>query len=442
MVIGIYLKAANDILYELSPMKTTKRIHLSMAIALAAAAPNFASADTDASGFIEDSSLTVLSRALYFNRDFRNGSGNISDASRASGFKNGYAEETGLGIRALYESGFTQGTVGFGLDAHLLTSIVLDSGKGRYGTGQFDRDSDGRAEKTQSEAGGAIKFKVSETVLKHGNMIVASPVFATDDARILPEVATGTFVTSNEIDKLTLSAGKFSALSSSTSSNRDDGELTTLTMLGGTYDFTDALSASYYDSRLDDHFTKRYVNLNYVTGALSYDFNAYRTEDIGKKLSDEIDNTIWSLSATYDTGAHSFTVAHQRSSGKTGYVYGIDGGGTVYLANSVQLKDFDMADERSWQVRYDLDMAPFGVPGLSFMGRYVLGTNIDLGPDMADGKRWERNLEAKYVMQEGVVKDLTFRIRQATYRSSDSVAMQTPDLDEVRVIVEYPLSIL
>ncbi len=76
-------------------------------------------------------------------------------------------------------------------------------------------------------------------------------------------------------------------------------------------------------------------------------------------------------------------------------------------------------DERSWQARYDLDMATFGVPGLSFMGRYVRGDNINDTLDGQEGKRWERNLEAKYVIQEGAAKDLSFRVRQANYRATE-----------------------
>ncbi|WHU43887.1 OprD family outer membrane porin, partial [Pseudomonas fulva] len=60
----------------------------------------------------------------------------------------------------------------------------------------------------------------------------------------------------------------------------------------------------------------------------------------------------------------------------------------------------------------------------------------------SNGKEWERDIDIKYVMQEGPAKDLSFRVRQATYRSSDGVYYGSPSLDELRLIVEYPLSIL
>ncbi|NQD95665.1 outer membrane porin, OprD family, partial [Pseudomonas sp. CrR25] len=192
---------------------------------------------------------------------------------------------------------------------------------------------------------------------------------------------------------------------------------------------------------------KKYINLNYnlpmgEAQALNLDFNAYKTNDTGKNPN-KIDNKIWSLAAAYSLGAHTFTLAHQRSSGDTAYVYGIDGNGTVWLANSIQLSDFDRKDERSWQARYDLNMASYGVPGLSFMARYVTGDNIDYGVGVDEGEENEFNFETKYVLQEGAAKDLSFRIRSSIYRANNSQnANYSSDLNDFRLIVEYPLEVL
>lgn len=102
-------------------------------------------------------------------------------------------------------------------------------------------------------------------------------------------------------------------------------------------------------------------------------------------------------------------------------------------------------------VRYDLDMQTFGIPGLSFMTRYARGSDADYshansvymrrdaaGDPLTDQRRWERDIEAKYVFQGGTLKDLSLRIRQATIRSSQFES----DLEEFRLIVEYPLALL
>lgn len=412
---------------------------VALAVAASSAQMAVASQQSESNGFVEDSSLEVVGRTLYMNRDFRNGDFNTNPVT---GKTNGYREETGLGIRALYESGFTQGTVGFGVDAHSLTTIKLDSGEGRTSNGMFGVDSDGRAEATQSEVGGAVKVRVSNTTLKYGSQLIDTPVFSGDDGRLSPEVATGTLLSSAEIEGLEVVAGRFTALSSMAQTTRDDLGLTQADIAGVSYAFNDNLSAGLYSSNIEDQFQKRYLNVNYTLPlgeqSLVLDLNAYRTRDAGRALSGAIDNNIWSLMAAYTIDAHTLSVGYQRSTGDTGYVYGADGGGTVYLGNSVQYSDFIGEDERSWQVRYDIDMAGFGVPGLTLMSRYVSGYGIDVGA-VRDAKEHELDLEAKYVIQSGAAKDLSLRVRNAVYRA-DSV--YSGDINEVRFIAEYPLSVL
>ena len=60
-------------------------------------------------GFIEGSTFSILNRNLYFSRDYRKG--------QSSPTGNGYSAEWAHGIIGRFESGFTQGAVGFGIDA-------------------------------------------------------------------------------------------------------------------------------------------------------------------------------------------------------------------------------------------------------------------------------------------------------------------------------------
>jgi len=423
-----------------------------MALAVAAGTSQFAMASSqdEAKGFLEDQSLNLKTRLQYMNRDFRNGAGNI--AKDNGGFKSGYRQDTGISQLLTYESGFTQGTIGFGLDAMAMGTAKLDGGEGRSGNGLFARNGDNEPEDSQGKTGAAIKFRLSDTTLKYGRQFVASPVFATDDSRLLPEVAEGTLLTSKEIKGLELSAGRFTALSSQTGMGKDsiNGKgpgLTSANIAGATYQFTDNFSAGVAASDVDDYFKKQYVNANYTfpindDQSLNIDFNAYRTKDQGKALYGELDNKLWSLAAAYSIGAHKFTIAHQRSTGDTNYLYGVDGNSTIFVANSIQISDFIGQDERSWQARYDLNMKTYGVPGLSFMARYVRGDNITTSSN-TEGKENEFNFETKYVMQEGPAKDLSFRLRSAIYRANSAYNTDyTADNNDVRLIVEYPLHIL
>ena len=85
-----------------------------------------ANGDPDSDGFIEGSTLSLINRNYYFNRDFR-------DGESATG--NGYSEEWAHGLMAFFESGYTQGSVGIGVDAFAMLGLKLDSGSGRSGAG-------------------------------------------------------------------------------------------------------------------------------------------------------------------------------------------------------------------------------------------------------------------------------------------------------------------
>lgn len=409
------------------------------------------SEQAESSGFVEDSSLRLLNRNFYFNRDFRD-----AEAGEQS-----YREEWAHGLMAFYQSGFTQGTLGFGIDAHGLLGLKLDSGRGRSGADLLPVDGDGRPEDSYSSAGAAVKVRFSNTELRYGDMRTEIPVFATGDSRLLPETATGVLLTSREIQDLELNAGHFTSYKLRDSSNHDQdlylnyGENAlgrSIDFIGGAYALSEGLNASLYAADFDDTWRQYYGNVLYAlplsdTQALDFDFNLYRTLDTGKALQGDIDNTTYSFSVGYSFGAHKLTAAYQKVHGDTPFDY--VGGDSIFLANSVNFSDFNGANERSVQLRYDLDMASYGIPGLKFSVRYVKGDDIDgskadpqggyAGLQGDGGRHWERNLDLRYVVQDGAAKDLSLRLRHATHRANQ--AQGEADVDEVRLIVEYPLDV-
>lgn len=411
---------------------------LALACGLALGAPlAHAGSQAQSNGFVEDASLDLLLRNAYFNRDYKDRSND--------------AKSWGQGFIATFESGFTQGTVGVGVDAFGLLGVKLDSGRGRNYRAFFDTDSEGRPVDELSQAGAAVKLRLSDTVIKYGNQFPSLPVLAHDDSRLLPQSFTGTLVTSNEIEGLELNAGRFTADSPMGDPARDPNRLTSIDVLGGSYAVSDDLSLALYHSDIEDLYKRYYANLNYnlalaAEQALNFDFNLYRTQyDDGSAAALDFGgdgqgdhNTIWSLAAKYSIGAHAFILAHQRNSGDAGFAYDYgDGGASIYLANSYY-SDFNLKDERSWQASYELDFSSYGVAGLRYKLAYVRGDNIDTG---VDNQGTERELfnQVSYTVQSGAAKDLSLRLRNSIYRSSTDVG---PDLNEIRAFVEYPLSIL
>jgi len=419
-------------------MRVMKWSVIALAVAAGTSQMAVASDQSESKGFVEDSTLSLLARSMYYNRDARNGGARPSNTDR----RNGYSEEWGASARALFESGFTQGTVGFGVNAYAGTLWQLDTGGGRRGVGMFPENEG----KDLSIANAAVKARFSNTVVTYGSQMPALPVLAYDDGRLLPETFEGTMITSTEIEGLELNVGRFTAQNSMRQSGRDSAGLKSIDVFGGSYSFTEDLSAALYHSDLEDQYKRKYANLNYnlpltEEQALSFDFNIYDS-DYDRELGGG-DNTIWSLAAKYSVGAHAFTIAHQRNTGSQGFLYGDgDGGGAIFVANSF-LSDFNQEDERSWQASYDINFASYGVPGLAFKTAYIWADNITSREDgvitATNGKEHEFFNQVAYTVQSGAAKDLSFRLRSSLLRSNSEVGTDT---NEVRFYVNYPLSVL
>ncbi|KIP98802.1 MULTISPECIES: OprD family porin [Pseudomonas] len=437
-----------------------KKAALSLAVMSAIVGSNCAIADERKEGFIEGSSLSILNRNFYFNRDHRNGDTAPGGA--------GYSEAWAHGIIGKFESGFTEGTVGFGVDAFAMLGIKLDTGGGRNGgRSSFDVlpvDRAGEARDDYSKVGGALKARAFDTTVNVGDVFPATPVVHYGDSRLLPESFRGVTFVNNSLDGLTLQGGRLHSMSQPVSSNMRDNFVTFYAggvdspwvgYFGGDYSLNENVSFSAYSSRLKDAWDQYYVgtSLRYPISddvALIGGFNYYKAVDEGSRQLGQFNNSIWSGKLGVQFGAHTLALTHQRNNGDDDFDY-LRQSDSIYLDNSIQYSDFNSPKEKSWMLRYDLSMAPYGVPGLSFMARYGKGTDADYtnansvymrrdadGNPLTDQKRWERDFEAKYIVQTGSLKDMSLRIRQANTRATQFES----DLDEVRLIVEYPLSVL
>ncbi|GAC1031668.1 OprD family porin [Pseudomonas sp. No.21] len=440
-------------------MNAKAKLSLAVFSAICGMSP-VAFAEEQKEGFIEGSSFNILNRTFYFNRDDRNG----ADAPGGAG----YSETLAHGIMANFESGFTQGTVGVGVDAFAMIGLKLDTGGGRNGgRSSFDVlpvDSEGEARDEYTKVGGALKAQAFDTVVKVGDVFPTTPVVHYGDSRLLPESFRGVTVENGSVEGLTLQGGRLHSMSQPVSSNMRDNFVTFYAgpvdspwvgYFGGDYSINDNISVSAYSARLKDAWDQYYFGTS-LTQPLSDDlaliagFNYYNVQDEGKQLLGELNNNIWSAKLGVQFGGHTVTLSHQRNNGDDDFDY-LRQSDSIYLDNSIQYTDFNSPKERSWMVRYDLNMEAYGVPGLSFMARYGKGTDADYsnandvymrrddaGNPLTDQKRWERDIEAKYVVQTGSLKDMSFRIRQANTRATQYES----DLDEFRLIVEYPLSVL
>ncbi|WP_277962689.1 OprD family porin [Pseudomonas sp. RIT-To-2] len=412
-------------------------------------------AEAEDSEVSEGATLSVLARNFFLYND-----------NRASNAAKNYQKEWAQGFITTFESGFTPGTVGFGVDAHGFLGIKLDSGKGHSGTGLLPQGSDGAAPDDFSDAGGVIKARLFKTKLKFGEMEVETPVFDTADKRLQPEYATGWLLESDDVPNVHLVAGRFTAFKNQDSSSSKGDflgygfstDVGAISLAGVDVTSNPNVGGRFYASQLTDTWRQYYANLYAQRWDTLVDFNLYRTVDYGRAVAGVINNTAYSVSAKHTIGAQAFTLAAQQIHGDTPFDF--VGGDSIYLANSIKFADFNGAHERSYQARYDLNFASLGAPGLKFMSRYVTGRNIDgtrapLGgayfpfdtdaqafvPQQGDGgKHWERDIDLSYTIQTGPAKDLLLHFTHVSHRGND--AQGGPDIDRIYFVMEYSLKIL
>jgi hypothetical protein len=391
--------------------------------------------------FITDSKASVDLRNYYFNRDFRQ-----------SGAAQSKAEEWAQGFVLRYESGFTPGVVGVGLDALGMLGVKLDSSSSRTGTGLLVTDRDGRTQDEYSKLGLTAKLRMAQTTLKAGTLMPKLPVAMYNDTRLLPQTFRGAWLNSADLGNTTFDLGRFDRINLRNSTDNQpmtvfNGAARNISLgrqasserfvfAGVTYRWTPTLSAAYHYGALDGIYHQHYLTLSHKLAlterqSLTSDIRWARSLDEG---GSNVENSALGAMFTYSAIGHSVGLGYQRMSGATGFanLNGTD----AYLVNLVQINDFGNQDERSWQLRYDYNFTALGIPGLTFMTRYLSGDEVSVRNRAQAGKEWERDTELAYVIQSGALKNLGVRWKNASTRSNFS-----SDIDENRLILSYSLAI-
>lgn len=445
-------------------MKKFKMSLLPLAVLMSINTPSFAE------GLFEDGKFDLLNRNFYFYRDFRKGASNASGANSTlpATERKGYRSEWAHGIVAQYASGYTDGPLQFGFDAYGLLGIKLYSNVYTTGTNLIEFDpKTGRTKDAYGEFGGALRVKYNDTVLTYGNQFPNVPILATSTVRLLPTVSTGLTLQDKSVDNLVINAGYFYSMNP-LDSTRNINYFTTdygagikadsITYLGGTYKFEPG-SISLYAADLEDVWYKYYLGANYQKILTNDDhkfkaaFAGYSNNDTGKKLGGDIDAHVASTLLGYQYKNHTVSIGYQQVFGNEPFDWvGFSTiGSNTSILNAAQFATFSEAHEKSLQIKYETDLTPYGLNGVSFMGRYLYGWDIDnthsnnefytkrhIYDQSMDNSHWERDLQIAYKVPSGFAKGLDIKLRQATHRATKGYRYN--DIDELRVILEYPLS--
>ncbi|WP_447592127.1 OprD family porin [Aquipseudomonas campi] len=401
-----------------------------------------------AQGFVEDSKASLTLRNYYFDRDYKGTSAQSALREWAQGFI------------LKVNSGYTEGPVGFGLDATAMLGLKLDSSSGRTGTGLLPFDSSDRDPRDDySELGLTAKVKVSNTELLAGTLNPMLPVLLSPPTRLLPQTARGVHLNSKDLEGFNLNAGWLDRVNQRDSTNyqkftigspngRFNGaaESDRFLFIGGNYQWSEPLTLRYYHAELEDLYKQDYIafvdNRALGQGRLKTDFRYFISSEDGAAKAGKVDNRTVGLMLTYSQGSHALGAGYMRLDGDTAMPY-IAGSEPDVISEGALSSEFLNTKERTWQVRYDYDFTQVGVPGLKGMLRYLHGSNIEL-PARLGGSgltESEKDIELSYVVQSGTFKGVGLRVRHAWYRNDFAPTASFRDDNELRVNVDYTIAL-
>ncbi|MFJ4156410.1 OprD family outer membrane porin [Pseudomonas sp. NPDC089752] len=426
-----------------------------------------------AAGFVEDSKLSLSSRTMYFNNDNR-------EAHATGTAERPDQRESGQGFKLDYISGFTEGTVGFGVDAQALWGIHLDGGEGYHKSGFFPDDGKGSAAQW-ARFGANAKARFSKTEAHFGSALAPNlPILVSNDGRLLPQTFEGGTIQSKEIDNLTINAGQLTHAMGRASSNRtglsvagSNAESNKFRYGGLDYKLTPDLTLQYYYSNLEDFYKQHFLGATHVfkiadNQSFKTDLRYFDSSSDGKNGNDsaynfnnnggyakntgEVDNKTWSAMFTYTLGGHALMLGHQQIGDDGGFVWlnqgnltndsGTSegaGGSSFYLFTDSMINQFARAGENTTFGQYSYDFAALGVPGLKASVAYLRGDDIRNKSGNGTYNEWERDARVDYTIQEGTLKGLGFSLRQGVYRGAGE---SSADQDQARFIVNYTYSFL
>ncbi|MFC0667210.1 OprD family porin [Azotobacter chroococcum] len=416
------------------PVRLVKPCRIALPFAIAA---SLSSGPLHAA-FFEDAKGTLNLRNYYLNRDYDHG------ATR------GKAEEWTQSFILNVQSGFTEGPVGFGIDLLGLWSVKLDGGKGTGGTQLLPVGKDGDPADDFGRFGVAFKARYSDTELKVGEWNPVLPILSSDDGRGLTQTFQGGMLTSKEIKNVTIYAGQMRETSPRNDASMQDmtidgisgGSSDRFNFGGVEYTFNDGRTMlSAWFAQLEDLYKQRYFEIRHTQPlgdktSLNAKLGLFDGEEDGQALAGDLDNKTFFGRFALKTGSNTFTFAYQKLTGKDRWLQ-VNGTSADPLPNDVYAGPYNNPKEESWQIRHDYDFASLGIPGMTFMSRYIDGRNVHRN-GVTNGETWSRENELAYVVQSGSLKNLSVKLRNSTKRANWGT---NTSWNENRIIVNYPISL-
>ncbi|WP_437880888.1 OprD family porin [Pseudomonas sp. LRF_L74] len=402
--------------------------------------------------FIDDAKGSLELRNFHYIRDFR-------DEQPSQSKRNEWAQGFILNLK----SGYTEGAVGFGLEATGMLGLKLDSSPDRTSTGLLPRHDDGSAPDSYGKAGLTGKARLGESELRVGTLSPAQPLLRSNDGRLFTQLFEGAELVSRDLDRTTLTLGWLESVKQRNSSDSEDLSMMRLhgtytipsgqgsdhfAYAGVSYAASPNVTLQYQYGVLKNFFRKDFLGVTASTalgpGKLFAEARYFDSREDGRQFAGEVDNRTLSSNIGYSWAGHTFSGGYQKAWGDTAFAY-VDGTDT-YLYSEMLASPFTMPNERVFHARYDFDFAALGIPGLRFNWRYVKGDQVDVatlttrearGLSLRGkyGRERESGIDLSYAIQSGALKGAGIRWRSSVMHSS-----YANDADESRLTLTYNIA--
>ena len=425
--------------------------HQSLWIAMCAATAAFTTTLTNAN-FVDDSNVQLKLRNFYLDRQY-----DQPDPKKVQDFGS-----WSQGITLDAKSGYAEfGPVKVGVDVLAQYAVRLSGDRHdndfimpyNYTTKEQARDF--------GKVGVTLKAKMSETELRVGEILPATPVVHFDPSRQLLTTYEGVWLESKDLKNTKLTLGYLDGINARYENQVHDfklwpnelgtekgqvksGDSDGMYVAGIDYQFNKELSLSYFYGDVTNIYRQNYFGVAY--NKKLDDKNKFATHvryfdnrESGDALYGEIDNQALSLKGAWTHDVHTVDIGYQQMFGDHGNnaAFFPTLSGWVpqpYLVNW-SVASFVRKDEKSWSLGYTYDFKNVGLQGLTATVRHYDGWNIDNGAGKKRGKEDENNFILNYVVPQGALKGLGFQYMYIDVNYHD--VPNFVDLQEHRVATTY-----
>lgn len=397
---------------------------------------------THANSFIDQSHITLTARNFYFDRDY----------TQASPSQRDWAQ----GVILKGNSGYTPGTIGFGIDILALAGFNLlgSDSKDYAGSGLLPINANKERPDQTGELRWTAKAKFQNSTLHVGTLSPMFPVLFASPARLFQQNYRGAHLQINDVENLKFHAIYVDRVNHRDSTNYEKirvgnpngrfdaaAESSGLHMLGGDYKINDQAAVQAYHANLHDVYQQHFLGLktkhDIGIGNFLSDLRLFASEDSGDALAGHIENQHFSGIFGLNRNNHTFSLGYMQSFGDTAMPT-LSGAEPAVFLDSMSA-DFTNIDEKVYHVRYDYDFKDTPLNGLKFMTRYSKGVDIKIRD--LQGQEFEQSaldFDLSYRIPAGRLEGLNLRARHSHYRNDIPPAgMAFRSDDETRFNIDY-----